>query len=205
MAYVPVPRVTRIAIRQSLHLQDVVNVFHMEFPTSADLGGLQAVATRIRDWFIAEVLPFQSDQLTLRDVTCTGLDASDAPTFTLPAAEGTNGDTLGESLPGTCALVVTLRSASRGRSARGRQYIGGIPEGSHANGLVSSVFATGIADAYNVLRTDVAGQLGGQLVIVSRQQDGVPRAVGRTYPVVSAEVRDLVIDSMRRRKVGNGS
>jgi hypothetical protein len=86
------------------------------------------------------------------------------------------------------ALVLTFRSATRGRSGRGRLYLGGLSVGQSADG----VFSASIIGAAGALMSDLYDAktvTGWEWVVCSRWHDGSKRAVGVTYPIISWTVR----------------
>jgi len=71
-----------------------------------------------------------------------------------------------EPMAPSLAVVVTLRTALRGRSHRGRAYIGPFTESQNASGSVNPALATGFALQWNNFITTLAGS-GVSLVVAS--------------------------------------
>lgn len=100
--------------------------------------------------------------------------------------------------PLNAACVVTLRTNSRGRSARGRNYITGFAETYVGDTSFISTAYQAVETTYANLRVDTLAQ-GWQQVIASFQQDGVPLDPGVAREVTSSEVRKAAAGSQRRR------
>jgi hypothetical protein len=109
------------------------------------------------------------------------------------------GEGTGDPLTPSHCCLLTLRTSSRGRSARGRLYVGGWTEnnvtarGNFATGVVNGLEAFG-----DCLLTTVAS-LGWTWVVRSIQQDGVKFTTAVTRPVTLAEVRSIQPTTQRRR------
>lgn len=155
-------------------------------------------------WWTANMRPLQGSNLTLRSVEVRGALPSDEFSILRNGTLPLDGGVDGESLPSNVALVVTLRSATIGRKARGRNYVPAIPEGHSTGASASTTFANGVQAAYQLLVGDGALTDGWQLCIASRVGGGPGGDVTNVYPVVAAVVRDTVFDSQRRRLPGRG-
>jgi hypothetical protein len=107
-------------------------------------------------------------------------------------------------VPNNTAYVLSLKTAARGRSSRGRNFIAAIPQSSllTAN-TVTSGLRTGLVTAYENL-IGVGADLGATWVIVSKISGGAPRTTGVTTPVTTVDTFDDVLDSQRRRQLGRG-
>ncbi len=108
-------------------------------------------------------------------------------------------------MPNEVTFCVSLRSASRGRSARSRSFVLGLVK-ADVNG---NNLDTGVANNYvSIFQSliDAIATEGWALVVVSYITNGAPRVGGPVYyPLLTATMADTVVDSQRRRKPGNGS
>jgi len=94
----------------------------------------------------------------------TPLDGSTATTVVTHAVPGISG---GDALPPSVALVVTLRTGTRGRSYRGRVYTGPYDESYSTAGKPTSALVTSIATQWERFVTvDLVGS-GVSLVVAS--------------------------------------
>jgi len=103
---------------------------------------------------------------------------------------GTNaGENVNQILPLANCIVLTLRTAKRGRAYRGRSYFSGFTEAEIGETGWDSA-SIGIVEAFGeALITRVAG-LGWAWGVHSAQLNGVPRDPQIVTPIVSVEVRN---------------
>lgn len=108
------------------------------------------------------------------------------------------GTVAGEILPVNLAIVVTLRTAARGRSGRGRVYLTGFGETAIADGLWGQANADFCKDYVDDIADAATGQ-GWTMVIRSTQENGVVLEEANTRPVTTTVVRSLIPGTQRRR------
>ena len=185
--------------------QQVENRFMVDNLAPPDAAALEAAAIAAWDWWEGQLGPFLSTQLLLREVLATDLSAIDGAQFTYAPDTTTTGGVSGAVLPNEVALCVSLRTGNRGRSARGRMFVPGIPDAARDTvNTVSTTFAGNIIAAFDALL--VAFPSTQPLVIVSYITGGAPRVGGPVYYIVTTPVlTDRILDSMRSRKPGVGS
>ncbi len=167
-------------------------------PTNADL---VAAAGAGHSWWTATLSGLMNQATTLVDVTATDLTSQGAPqVIDAVGTAGLNGTQL---VPQSSAVVVSQRTALRGRSYRGRAYLGGLSYTQLASDVdITGAAASAISAAFGNLDTALAG-LGLDVVVASRQHNKVivnPAAINR----VIAYVVDAHLDSQRRRLFGRG-
>jgi len=151
------------------------------------------------------LLPLLHSGIQLIRVVGTLLDVLDGLQFIsttgLPAA-GTNG---GSAMPNNVAACISLKSTSRGRSARGRSYICGIPnEALIAPSEINTTYQAALEAAWSDALSAGADD-GWTPVVASRFTGGVARTTGVTFPIVTIAMFDNVLDSQRRRLPGRGT
>jgi hypothetical protein len=204
MPFVPVPDTLQVELRMTYLEQQVENTLYFQGTPDAEGGTLIDLANEVLLWWNAEVRPYLSNQLTLREIYVTDLSAVDASayTFTPPTPLPVGGDTAA-ALPGNISLAVSFRTAKRGRSFRGRNFIVGLVEPAVTGNNVSNDFANGMQDAYGAL---LSGSIAADWTwgVVSRYTNKLPRATGIFTPITAAIVTDTVVDSQRRRLPGRG-
>jgi hypothetical protein len=110
-----------------------------------------------------------------------------------------------EAAPNNVAACVSLRTAQRGRSGRGRNFVPGIPNSVITLNTLDAAFITDLVNAYNNLTGAGAFTAGWQLVVLSRVTGGAPRAVGIGIPVTEAVMVGNSVRSMRSREIGHGA
>lgn len=204
MAFIPVPDVAKVAIEQRLDGEPVVNTLHFYNANGWSNASLTTLATAVRGWWTDGLAPNLSTSLVLEQVVATDLSAQISPQATVDAGALLIGDVPGDCAPNNAALCVSLRSSFRGRSARGRNYVAGVPDSVRTRSRVTDSFITAIVDAYEQLIT-VGVNTASTWVIVSLRSNKVPRAQGVFLPVVNIVVTDNVLDSMQRRLPGRGA
>lgn len=127
------------------------------------------------------------------DPSVEALDLTVDPPAVLDADTGgpVGSDASAPLTPG-CALVVSLRAASGGRSGRGRIYLPGVPDSSvDTAGTVSSGLITDLITDFTTMAVAAAGA--GFIPAVYSRTDGIVRAVS-SFGV------SPVIDTQRRRQ-----
>lgn len=204
MPFIPVPNVVMCEIRATLDAQQIENTMYFEFNTVPTAADVQTIADTMNNWWGQNILPHLSQDYTMREVYATDLTEQTGPTATATGFLPAGGGDVVESESNNNALCVSFRTAARGRTGRGRNYISGIPTNQVTNNTVSQTFVDQIVGAYNGLQAGLDA-IGWTWVVVSRHFNGVDRAVGVARPVTAAIVVDRVIDSQRRRLPGRGT
>lgn len=142
--------------------------------------------------------------LSLIEVKVTDLTTQISPsvfaTTGLPIA-GTN---VSPSLPNSNALVITKRTALRGRSYRGRIFQPGLVEGQVTANAVSGAYQANYLAGWNAILSITTTLNAFNMVVLSKYQDGVWLNEGILTPII-AFTTDGQIDSQRRRLPGRGS
>lgn len=200
------PNIVQVEWLYTLDAQQCENRLMVDILAEPDPADLETLAIAAWNWWEETYSPFITSQCLLRAVVATSLHTADAPQFTYaPDATTTGGDT-GDAMPNEVSLCVSLRSAARGRSARGRWYVAGLPRAAmNGTNTVFPTTASSYASALSTLFATINGD-GHTPVIVSFFSGGVLRPGGPVYyGIESAVVIDNIVDSMRRRKPGVGS
>jgi len=176
----------------------IVNVYHVKDAATLDETRLEEWATVFHDWWVANIQPVISNSYVLTNITVTALEVSTGPQFVMSFTSGNQGALTGEQVAGNAALVISWRTASLGRSFRGRTYLGGLDAAATDTAqVVSSSFATAIIGAAEALLTAVT-TAGGVLAVLSRYTALALRVTGLLTEIISVVV-DTKIDSQRRR------
>jgi hypothetical protein len=211
MPFVPVPDTVEAEIRMTLDGQKIENTLYFYAAAGPDIANVSQLASDLEGWWTLNCAPLLPLDVALREIVITDLSSNTGLQYTSALADPVFG-TLGQpALPNNVSLAVSFRSAIRGRSYRGRNYVAALTEGQVVNSHVTEDVAAAWATAYNAIITDVLAFPSPYVwVVVSRfsgvDADGkpVPRSVGNAEPIVSALVTDTTVDSMRRRLPGRG-
>lgn len=173
------------------------NVIHTRFnaggATTADVNAMEALVDRLYTGAtLGDATGFWTNWAsTLASIQRIRVTALDGVSASVVYALVQAGAAAGDPLPGGVSWVVTLRTAKRGRSYRGRAYMGGFAEANNtAAGLVQSTLVTSMLSGWEGLRTTLSAA-GWSLVVASYKH-----STAETVTSVSA---DAVWDSQRRR------
>lgn len=184
------PTAYKVEVLGSLFGVPLENVWYCQGPDPFDLGDATAMAAAFQIGY-ADILTNLSQDVTYNQIVVTNLGGVSSGQYSLDITPPDAGSRTQDSLPGSVAFCVSLKSALAGRRFRGRKYFSGLGEEDvFQNGLDSGV-AGGIVAAINDLITALAGG-GTPLSIFS--------GTGLTLvPVVNAVATDLRVDSQRGR------
>lgn len=206
MAFVPAPNIIMTEIRYTLFGQHIENRIMVDNGGTVDSADLEAVAIAAWNWAENTLFAHVSDELHLNQVLTTDLTSGEGGQFTYAPDATTEGAVTGSMLPNEVAFCVSLHTASRGRSARGRMYIPAIPVSLtvDANNLTTVAAGNYVSDVQALISDLTEGTR--FPVIVSYIHDGAPRVGGPVFfPIISAAATDTILDSQRRRRPGIGS
>jgi len=186
------------------------NVLHAQYTgapalsqtmANAILTGLTTGATGIA--FMALIAP----TVTLTSVSL--LDMRSTTGVEIPSSSAAvPGTSAGTAIPDEMAIVITLRTANRGRSGRGRVYLGGFTN--LAIGVGGVIAGTTVTAINNWATTNMLGTLStnlGPMVLglphrkayTSPTGAAIPDRPATTVQVTTATVRNNTWDSQRRR------
>lgn len=205
MAFVPVPNVISVEVRALFDNQKIENRLHVAANEAITPAIVDGITGLVDTWVRGTYFTNLPAAVTLREVVGTDLSSQNGHQITIVGTGTLTGGLNSEPMPNETTFCVKLNTGNRGRSARGRLYVLGTikPDFSGNNYLVAR------ANAHVAAVNDLIGALndsGYSLVIVSYRNDNAPRPGGPvTFDVTSASYSDLLGDSMRRRKPGNGS
>jgi hypothetical protein len=153
-------------------------------------------------WWTSNLRNLISTAATLVEIIATDLTSQGAPQNRVTVNQ--TGLESGTPLPSNAALVVSHRTAKRGRSYRGRSYLSGRGiGGSNGANEVAAAIASGVGAAFAALRTLLDGH-GFDHVVASKQHNGVATSPAETNEVINYVV-DTKYDSQRRRLAGRGA
>lgn len=200
MPFIPVPQCIQVNVRAELLGIPVENVLNFTVIGSPPVlpGAVQLAAETIGDAWIEFMLPTLQQNYSLLTVYASAQDISTGPTFEWTAPPNSDGAITGEALPGQNALVLTHRTALRGRSYRGRTYICGLGEAQTQGNNVLDASGDAILEGFSSVITAIQ-ELNYFFVVVSRYTNGAPRLAGVATPVLSTSLRNYAIDTQRRR------
>lgn len=202
--FVPTPGAVRVDAIQTNSGSNMENTLWYYFASGeVTVADMLALGSAINGIFDTSFVPLHPGSWSFRGCVITDQSSIDAPSVLVPdlGAVGTNA---GDVMPNNVAWCVSFKTAGRGRSSQGRNYLPAIPRDSVFEDLLDVTYAEAVITAYNRLLEPDLG-LGAHLVVVSHVTGGLPRAAGLVEPVVAITWADLIIDSQRRRLNGRGT
>lgn len=204
MPYQPVVDVAQVLLMGRVDGQLTIN--NLYFQISG--GGVTPVAlnsllTTVRTWWTTGVVSLLSDDFSAERVVGVDLTTQTGPRVELAAPAP--GGVSGEANPNNVAACVSIRTDLRGRSARGRNFIPGIPGSLVTLNTLDPTFISDLLTQYNLLVGPGTFQPGWELVVVSRWDTGVLRTAGLAIPATSVVMVTNSVRSMRSREVGHGA
>jgi len=198
MAFQAVPDGVEVVFHATQNTIPIVNVYHVRDTTSLTTARLEQIADIFKDWWDTFMAPILNPSYVLNDITVTALEASTGPQVIRSYTTSNQGTNSGGEAAANAAAVISWRTASIGRSYRGRTYIGALTESTIATAqTIDSSAVTAIADAAQGLLDALEG-IGVALAVLSRFALLVKRATGVLTDIISFIV-DNKVDSMRRR------
>lgn len=155
-------------------------------------------------WWNAHFKAPSPTAFSLVEVHVTDLSTQTSFTESVTTGLPSAGSSTVDGLPFNVAFCISFRTANRGRSGRGRNYVAGLTEADTQYSTIISTRRAAIVSAYLLLvgaGTFVAGL---QWVVVSRFSGGAPRLNALVQPITTAFAVDDITDSQRRRLPGRG-
>jgi hypothetical protein len=198
MAFQTVPNGIEVVLEGVQNGIPVINVFNVKDSATHDDALLTTYCNTFNTWWLASMRPLLNESFILNSIKATSLILSTGPQHVTSYSTGHQGLLTGGEGAGNAALVISWRTASIGRSFRGRTYVGGLDAAAFDTAQqVTSGFATGIGNAAAALTAAVAAA-GGALCVLSRFALGVARVAGLLTEITSI-ITDVKVDSQRRR------
>lgn len=205
MPFVPAPNIVMVEVRALLAGQHVENRFMVDVLTAVTPTLVDDVANAVNVWAQGTYFDHLPAAVQLSEVVATDMSVAEgtqvtiAPTGTFVGALDT------PAMPNEVTFCISLRSGSRGRSARGRAYVLAITRDAvTGNDYLAARADQHVSDFQALI--DAMTTAGWALVVVSYISGGAPRVGGPVYfPITTPLYTDLTVDSMRKRKPGVGS
>jgi len=204
MPFVPVPNVALVRVEGVADAQLTINTLHFQVSGGGITPiNLQSLASAVNFWAVGSLAPQLSEDWSYNRTTC--IDLTSATGFVAVESNTTPGGVSSEAAPNNVAACVSLRTAQRGRSGRGRNYVPGIPNSAITLNTLSGAFITNLLTIYNDLVGPGAFLAGWELVIVSYFTGGAPRGTPLVIPVQNVIMVTDSVRSMRSREIGHGA
>ena len=118
MPFVPAPNIVMIEWRYTLFSQQCENRLHVNHFGDPGPTELLGYATTAWNWWENTYAPTVVDDCTLREVVATDIGVQNGEQVVYAPDTTTTGGNLTAPLPNETSYCISLRSSSRGRSAR---------------------------------------------------------------------------------------
>lgn len=196
MAFIPVPDTTLGVVRFTLGTEEWSNTFWMHRPnfTPADQDDIADV---LDQYWGAAMKPGLAPGAQYLDTTVYDMNTETGRIVINNDGAGVGSGT-GEALPVSVAMCFTLYTANRGRTGRGRIYLGGFVEGHLLNGSWTTSIVSSRLNMLLAVQSNAAAA-GWTYCVVSRFHNGAPRAAGIPQPIVNIASRSAKATTQRRR------
>jgi hypothetical protein len=204
MTFVPAANTLEARMRFVWGTQLAENTLYFQGSAGVTTTLATTLGNNLINWWNTHFKAPSPTNFGLNQVYITDLTSQTSFTVTVTTGLPSLGSSTVESLPFNCAMCISFRSANRGRSGRGRNYVGGLTEADQASSVIVSSRVTGAVTSYQQLIGAGTFTPGLQFVIVSRFQNKLPRPSALVQPVINVLAVDSIIDSQRRRLQGRG-
>jgi hypothetical protein len=196
--FVPVPGVLQCNLRFTLLGHSVENVLCFRYGGTSFPTAVSGIQTILQTEWWNPIRGALSNQLLHIENYYTDLSDQAGPVSSQPAFSSPTGGHASPSVPGNVAVVVTHRTANRGKSYRGRTYLAGLGKdfltGNTVSGSAIAVFETGFNDLIDATNAALV-----PFVIVSRRHNNDGRVEGIDTVVTLSLCRDDQVDTQRGR------
>lgn len=198
-----VPSTALVEVRATIDSQKVENtLWFRKLSGSLGQAELNALATSVRSWWFASVLPLLPAAVQFREVVATDRGTADGFQGDTAVGAGTGGGIAVAATPNNVSLSVSFRTGRRGRSRRGRNYWLAIPGDQVTANTVGDDYIADIIAAYqDLVGTGISGW---EWVVVSLREGDDWRTEALITPVTTVVVVDTTVDSQRGRLPGRG-
>jgi len=204
MAFIPCPQCMQAELRFLWSTQKCENVLHFAASAGVSTSLMQTLGNNLIGWWNTNFKAISSSIYQLNEVYLTDLTSETGSTVSVVTGLPSPGTDVAESMPFNVSLCFSFRTANRGRTSRGRNYVGGLTEGKVNGNGVASTYTTPALTAYQSLIGAGTFTPGTSWVVLSRFLHGQPRPQGITQPITAVVLVDAIVDSQRRRLPGRG-
>jgi len=184
------PTAYKVEVKGVLFGIPIENVWHCQGPDPFDPAAAATIAADFQVGY-GDILVSLSQDVSYSEIEVSNLGGLATGTYSLVISPADTGDIVQDSLPGSNAICISLRSALAARRFRGRKYFSGLGEADVTANVFSATRVNDIVTAINDM-------------IAALDADGFPLSIfsptGLTLvPVTTAIATDLTVDSQRGR------
>lgn len=205
MPFVAAPNIVSVEVRALLDGQHIENRFTIDALTAVTPTIVADITNVVSNWAQATYFDQLPAQVQLSEVVGTDLTTDTGSQHSIAPESAIFGTASGAAMPNEVSLAISLRSASRGRSARGRSFVLALSRDGVTGNNVSAGYGGALVAAFATLLDAITTE-GWAWVVVSYRHDGALRPGGPVYfPITNVLITDNTVDSQRKRKPGVGS
>jgi len=198
MAFQAVPDGVEVVFEATQNGVPVVNVYNVKMTDPHTEENINSVIDVFDTWWHEEMQSALHNSYVLQSIKATSLELSTGPQVIRSFSTDNQGAITSAPAAGNAAAVISWRTASIGRSFRGRTYIGGLSAASFLNAQFLATADQGFILAAAATLIDALETAGYALCVLSRIAAGVLRVTGLLTEIISVIV-DQKTDSQRRR------
>lgn len=199
MVFVPASNVLQIEVRGTLNGIPVECVQYHHNAGSMVLADVDDLF----DWYEAEFLPDYLAVLGIEykvtELYGTDLTTVSAPTYSRVFSPQLEGAVSAAAMPGNVAACISFRTIGRGRSARGRNYVPGLPEASVTGNGMDLSMVNALVAAYELMLGGGSYPVAWTWAVVSRFLAGSPRVTALVQDILDVLSTNLTVESQRGR------
>jgi hypothetical protein len=207
MVFTPVLGTVAVELRYTVAAQNIENTLNFYIPSGVSPEAVQWVAEFVGVWWYTYLREFQRNQLELREIYARDLGSESGSVYSDTTYAGENGSaSVGTLLPNNVSYAITFRTAGRGRSYRGRNYLCALSTSWVTQSTIASGFRDPVVECYERLLPG-GGSVPSWAVwcVVSRWHNNVRRTpYGLAIPITAVATSDDHVDSARKRLPGRG-
>lgn len=196
MAFVNTTDAARIVINYGKGSEQFSNVLHATKTGFAD-SDMTTLAGALDSWISSNYISNLSNDVAYQNVTIYDIRTIGGSVVSDNSGAAVGGAAV-DALPINVAIVVTLYTATRGRSGRGRLYLAGFSENATVDGIFTSAIES-VAEAFAANMMSIMSNNGWTWGVRSQQQNGVALDPAVVRPITSYDVRNLLPGTQRRR------
>lgn len=204
MAFVPATNVLQVEMRGTYFGQEIENTLYFECSSAIAEADVEALFDFLEDDFIPAYLLDLSVSLAIDELYGTDLTSASSPTYSRTFSPAlTGGESGAAGMPGNVNAAISFRTANRGRSARGRNYVPGATENNVSGNVLNLTLINDLVAAYELLLGGGDIPVAWVWSVLSRFLNGAPRSSGLAQPILDVLSTDPTVDSQRGRLRGD--
>ena len=191
----PVPGVAEAVLSGTILGEPWANTMYFEHPTSWILTDLTQVAGNLINWWNLNMKPLSHATVILNKCVVTDLTTANGLQAVTSAAYV--GNRAGDASSNNVALMVEFFTGVRGRSFKGRNFVGGSVEADKSGNNFVAAYVDDVLAAYQEIPASIL-VTGVDHVAVARNLDGVRLSEGIAVDVLDYRANSMIRPMKRR-------